>query len=194
MKIIPEDPVTLTSRGTVLKTTGQTDEAIESYRRAIKKYQGHGEAYYSMANLKLFSFSEEEIAIMEAQKNNLGISHMSRVYINFALGKAYEDKGLFEKSFEHYELGNSYKKAQSRYKSNELTDEFQAQADVFDDAFVARHSDTGHDAPDPILLLGCPERDRHYLNKFLPRTVRLMEPWSYLTCSPWRKNYAVASE
>ncbi len=66
---------------------------------------------------KLFSFSEEEIAIMEAQNINLGISHMSRVYINFALGKAYEDKGLFEKSFEHYERGNPYKKAQSRYKS-----------------------------------------------------------------------------
>jgi tetratricopeptide (TPR) repeat protein len=119
LQIIPEDPGTLTSRGTALKTKGQTDEAIDSYRRAIKKYQGHGEAYYSLANLKLFSFSEEEIAIMEAQKVNLGISHMSRVYINFALGKAYEDKGLFEKSFELYERGNSYKKAQSRFKSNE---------------------------------------------------------------------------
>ena len=167
LQIIPEDPGTLTSRGTALKTKGQTDEAIDSYRRAIKKYQGHGEAYYSLANLKLFSFSEEEIAIMEAQKVNLGISHMSRVYINFALGKAYEDKGLFEKSFEHYERGNAYKKAQSRYKSNELTDEFQAQADVFDDAFVALHSGTGHGAPDPIFIVGLPRAGSTLLEQIL---------------------------
>jgi tetratricopeptide (TPR) repeat protein len=167
LEIIPEDPVTLTSRGTALKTTGQLDKAIDSYRRAIKEHQGHGEAYYSLANLKLFSFSEEEIVIMEAQVGSLGISHMSRVYINFALGKAYEDKGLFEKSFEHYELGNSYKKAQSRYKSNELTNEFQAQADVFDDAFVARHSDTGHDAPDPIFIVGLPRAGSTLLEQIL---------------------------
>ena len=37
LKILPEDPVTLTSRGHALKTQGQTDDAIDSYRRAIKK-------------------------------------------------------------------------------------------------------------------------------------------------------------
>jgi tetratricopeptide (TPR) repeat protein len=167
LEIIPEDPVTLTSRGTALKTTGQTDEAIDSYRRAIKKYQGHGEAYYSLANLKLFSFSEEEIATMEAQEGNLGISHMSRVYLNFALGKAYEDKGLFEKSFEHYERGNAFKKAQSRYKSSELTEEFHGQVDVFDDAFVDLHKDTGHDAPDPIFIVGLPRAGSTLLEQIL---------------------------
>ena len=57
LEILPEEPVTLTSRGNALKTQGNKEQAIDSYRRAIKQYPAHGEAYYSLANLKLFSFT-----------------------------------------------------------------------------------------------------------------------------------------
>jgi tetratricopeptide (TPR) repeat protein len=164
---LPEDPVTLTSRGHALKTQGQTDAAVDSYRRAINKFPAHGEAYYSLANLKLFRFSDDEITAMEAQDATVGISHMSKTYLNFALGKAYEDKGLIDKSFACYERGNAHKKVQSRYKSSELTAEFKAQAQVFDKAFVARHSDTGCVAPDPIFIVGLPRSGSTLLEQIL---------------------------
>jgi len=164
---LPEDPVTLTSRGHALKTQGQTDAAVDSYRRAINKFPAHGEAYYSLANLKLFRFSDDEITAMEAQDSTVGISHMSKTYLNFALGKAYEDKGLIDKSFACYERGNAHKKVQSRYKSSELTAEFKAQAQVFDKAFVARHSETGCVAPDPIFIVGLPRSGSTLLEQIL---------------------------
>ena len=167
LKILPEDPVTLTSRGHALKTQGQTDDAIDSYRRAIKKYAAHGEAYYSLANLKLFSFSDEEIGAMEAQESNLSISHMSRIYLNFALGKAYEDKALFDQAFRFYERGNAFKKSQSRYKASDLTAEFKAQTEVFDHNFVASHSNTGFTAPDPIFIVGLPRSGSTLLEQIL---------------------------
>ena len=167
LKILPEDPVTLTSRGHALKTQGQTDDAIDSYRRAIKKYAAHGEAYYSLANLKLFSFSDEEIGAMETQESNLGISHMSRIYLNFALGKAYEDKALFDQAFRFYERGNAFKKSQSRYKASDLTAEFKAQTEVFDHGFVASHSNTGFTAPDPIFIVGLPRSGSTLLEQIL---------------------------
>jgi len=167
LKILPEDPVTLTSRGHALKTQGQTDDAIDSYRRAIKKYAAHGEAYYSLANLKLFSFSDEEIGAMEAQESNLSISHMSRIYLNFALGKAYEDKALFDQAFRFYFRGNAFKKSQSRYKASDLTAEFKAQTEVFDHNFVASHSNTGFTAPDPIFIVGLPRSGSTLLEQIL---------------------------
>ena len=167
LKILPEDPVTLTSRGHALKTQGQTEDAIDSYRRAIKKYAAHGEAYYSLANLKLFSFSDEEIQAMEAQESNLGISHQSRIYLNFALGKAYEDKSLFDKAFMFYERGNAFKKSQSRYKASDLTAEFKAQTEVFDDAFIASHANTGFTSPDPIFIVGLPRSGSTLLEQIL---------------------------
>jgi hypothetical protein len=104
---------------------------------------------------------------MEAQDATVGISHMSKTYLNFALGKAYEDKGLIDKSFACYERGNAHKKVQSRYKSSELTAEFKAQAQVFDKAFVARHSDTGCVAPDPIFIVGLPRSGSTLLEQIL---------------------------
>jgi tetratricopeptide (TPR) repeat protein len=167
LKILPEDPVTLTSRGHALKTQGQTDDAIDSYRRAINKFPGHGEAYYSLANLKLFNFKEDEISAMELQQTHSATSHMSRIYLNFALGKAYEDNGDFERAFASYERGNAFKKAQSRYKSEELSDEFVAQTEVFDSAFVTRHRGTGFAAPDPIFIVGLPRAGSTLLEQIL---------------------------
>jgi|TARA_B110000503_G_scaffold55580_1_gene89231 tetratricopeptide (TPR) repeat protein len=169
LKVLPEDPVTLTSRGNALKTQGRTDEAIDSYRRAIKSLPAHGEAYYSLANLKLFSFNDLEITAMESQENNPMISYISRIYLDFALGKAYEDKGLYDRSFTYYERGNVSKKVQAkgRYKSNDLTAEFHSQTEVFDVAFVKSHLQTGHGARDPIFIVGLPRAGSTLLEQIL---------------------------
>jgi tetratricopeptide (TPR) repeat protein len=167
LEILPEEPVTLTSRGNALKTQGKKDEAIDSYRRAIKKYPAHGEAYYSLANLKLFSFTDKEIAAMESQENNPSVSYMGRVYLDFALGKAYEDMGNFDKAFSYYERGNSSKRSQSRYNSEDLTTEFHAQADVFTEDFVRTNIDSGFKAADPIFIVGLPRSGSTLLEQIL---------------------------
>ena len=167
LKKIPEDPVTLTSRGHALKTLGAKDDAIDSYRRALKKYPAHGEAYYSLANLKLFSFSENEIRAMESHEDSPMLSSTGRIFLDFALGKAYEDKGFFEESFFYYKRGNASKKAQSRYKASDLTTEFHGQMRVFSPALVEKHSNTGFASPDPIFIVGLPRSGSTLLEQIL---------------------------
>jgi tetratricopeptide (TPR) repeat protein len=167
LKILPEEPVTLTSRGNALKTQGRKEEAIDSYRRAISKFPAHGEAYYSLANLKLFSFTDKEIKAMESQEHNPGISYMARIYLDFALGKAYEDMGDFNKAFSYYERGNSFKRSQSRYKAEDITTEFHAQTDVFDDNFVQASAGSGVKSADPIFIVGLPRSGSTLLEQIL---------------------------
>ena len=52
---------TLTSKGHAQKTLGRTDEAIKSYQSAYQIKPDHGEAFFSLANLKTYSFSENEL-------------------------------------------------------------------------------------------------------------------------------------
>ena len=164
---IPEDPVTLTSRGHALKTLGQREKSIDSYKRAIAKYPGHGEAHFSLSNLKLFKFSDEDIKLMEEQEQSDRVSHMSKIYFNFALGKAYEDKNLFDRAFQYYERGNRQKKAQSRYVASDLTTEFKDQEKVFTAKFIESHADTGCNASDPIFVVGLPRSGSTLLEQIL---------------------------
>lgn len=164
---LPGDPATLTSRGHALKTTGETKRAIESYRAAFKAKPDHGDAWYALANLKTYRFSDEEMARMEEQVARPDLAFMDRVHLSFALGKAHEDRENYEASFGHYQKGNALKRAQTRYDADAMTAELARQREVCTADLFARHEGAGHDAPDPIFILGLPRAGSTLLEQIL---------------------------
>lgn len=164
---LPEDPVTLTSLGHAQKTRGDFQEAVDSYLAALKAHPYHGEAYYSLANLKTYKFTAEEIAEMRAVEQNSNLAPMDQVYLNFALGKAYEDNEDYKQSFECYASGNKLKKAQSRYKADVMTGEFEEQRRICTPELFARNKNAGCPAPDPIFILGLPRAGSTLLEQIL---------------------------
>ena len=167
LKQIPGDPVTLTSKGHAYKTRGQYESAVNSYRDAIISQPQYGEAYYSLANLKVYAFSDDEIRDLHDQESNRNLSHIDRVYICFALGKAYEDKQDFETSFKYYERGNRLKKSQSRYSAEQMSEDLKAQRDVCTAELFDRRAGAGHDAADPIFIVGLPRAGSTLLEQIL---------------------------
>jgi tetratricopeptide (TPR) repeat protein len=164
---LPGDPVTLTSKGHAHKTCGRYDAAVNSYRAALTSQPGYGEAYYSLANLKVYSFSDNQVNEMRAQESSGNLSHADHVYLCFALGKAFEDQEDFETSFKFYERGNSLKKSQGRYTAPEMSADLKAQRDACTAELFARRSKEGHDAPDPIFVLGLPRAGSTLLEQIL---------------------------
>lgn len=167
LKQLPGDPVTLTSRGHAYKTSGQYDDAVDSYRAAISSQSQYGEASYSLANLKVYEFCDAEIDTMLAQESSSGLSHVDRVYFCFALGKAFEDRKDFATSFEFYRRGNALKKAQSRYDADQMTADLQAQQAVCTADFFADRKGFGIAAPDPIFIVGLPRAGSTLLEQIL---------------------------
>lgn len=164
---LPGDSVTLTSKGHALKTSGDYDGAVNAYHAAIRSQPLHGEAYYSLANLKVYTFSDDEMRRMCNLDRSPNLSHMDRVYVNFALGKAYEDAQEFEASFRHYASGNRLKKAQSKYDSERMSEDLRSLRSVCTADFFARRSGGGHDAPDPIFIVGLPRAGSTLLEQIL---------------------------
>ena len=156
LRQLPRDPVTLISRGHALKTQGNLDEAITSYRKAIDAYPQCGEAFYSLANLKTYKFSEKELYAMTWLLDQPDLSYMDRVYVNFALGKAHEDNKNYADSFRYYKAGNGLKKTKSRYSAEKMSSELKAQETTCTRNFFVERSDFGCKAPDPIFILGLP--------------------------------------
>jgi len=164
---IPGDPITLTSKGHALKTSGNYDGSVECYRAAIRSHPGYGEAWYSLANLKVYKFSDDEIAAMLAREHDSNLSHLDRVNLFFALGKALEDRDEHEKAFRYYENGNQLKKAQSRYDADMMTEDLRAQATVCTAGFFDQRADWGHLAPDPVFIVGLPRAGSTLLEQIL---------------------------
>ena len=94
----------LTSKGHAQKTLGKTEQAIESYRSAYKIRQDHGEAFFSLANLKTYSFNKDELNNMRYQAERLDLSLKDKAYFHFALAQGCESNGDYEEAVSYTHL------------------------------------------------------------------------------------------
>ncbi|MEO0714842.1 MAG: sulfotransferase, partial [Pseudomonadota bacterium] len=164
---IPDDPATLTSKGHALKTWGRQDDAVAAYRAACSARPVQGDAWYALANLKTYAFSEDEIAVMRARVDDPLAGPNDRVHFCFALGKALEDRGDIAEAFSYYDRGNALKRAQSRYTTEGMVSEFDAQKSVCTPGLFEAKSGMGDPSPDPIFIVGLPRAGSTLIEQIL---------------------------
>ncbi|MEQ8207932.1 MAG: tetratricopeptide repeat protein, partial [Woeseia sp.] len=91
LKDYPNQSAVHMNYGHTLKSVGRLDEGISAYRQSIELSPSAGEAYWSLANLKTFRFSDDDIRAMQAQIRDDG-DPVEQAHLSFALGKAFEDR------------------------------------------------------------------------------------------------------
>ena len=158
-KILKKNPYnfsSFTSKGHAQKTLGQTDQAIESYKSAYKIKPDHGEAFFSLANLKTYSFSSDELKYMRDNVKRVDLSLRDKSYFHFALAQACESIGEFDEAFFHLEKGNKIKNEQSKYSIERMDQELNAQIEVCNRDFFEELGKGGYLGRDPIFILGLP--------------------------------------
>jgi predicted Zn-dependent protease len=150
-----------------LKTLGQREESIAAYRTAAAIRRNYGETYWSLANLKTYRFTAEEIKGMRAEEAAPGISLADRYHLCFALGKALEDERDFANSWTYYERGNALKRSESRYRPEILETNTRLQIATCTADFFAQRRGVGAAAPDPIFIVGLPRSGSTLLEQIL---------------------------
>jgi tetratricopeptide (TPR) repeat protein len=162
----PNDPELHLSIGHALKTLGQTREAIESYRAATAARPQCGEAYWSLANLKTYRFTDAEFAAMRSWEA-ANVQPADRYHLSFALGKALEDRGEYAESFVFYERGNALKKTECRYRPEPLERSAELQAAVCTREFFAARQGFGCPDSSPIFIVGLPRSGSTLIEQIL---------------------------
>jgi tetratricopeptide (TPR) repeat protein len=152
----PTQPKVWMSYGHALKTAGRTADSIAAYRRCIALKPDLGEAWWSLANLKTFRFTADEIAAIRGQLARGGLPDEDRLHFQFALGKALEDAGEYAASFEQYAGANRLRRAGVRYDADETTDYVRRCKALFQPGFLAARAGGGCPAPDPVFIVGLP--------------------------------------
>jgi len=155
------------SYGHTLKTVGRLDEAIEAYNKCIRLSPEVGEAYWSLANLKTFRFSDEDIDNMRKQVTTEGGDADDQSHLAFALGKALEDYREYDESFKYYRRGNAIRRVAHHHDLKINVLESLRQVRALPRAFFEQRKGWGCQAPDPIFVVGLPRAGSTLLEQIL---------------------------
>ena len=151
----PKQPKIWLNYGHALRTVGRRDEAIAAYKHCIALAPGLGEAYWSLADLKVAAFTPAEEAAMFAGLERGDTSAADRLHLHYAVGKALEDRGDVARAFENYAQGAVLRRAAMPYKAEETTALTRRSIALFTKHFFDT-APGGCPAPDPIFIVGLP--------------------------------------
>ena len=159
-----EDPLWLLY-GHLLREVGRPAEAIETYRHVLTLRPGSGRAWWALANLKTFRFADAEIAAMREQLATA--RGVEAVHLEFALGKALEDAGEYDASFEHYSRGNALERATLIDHPEVAAAELERSRQLYTADFFRARAGFGSDSRAPIFIVGLPRSGSTLLEQIL---------------------------
>jgi tetratricopeptide (TPR) repeat protein len=157
----------LVMRGHAQKTIGLFDDAIGSYQKAYQLQPDYGDAYWSLANTKTYDFPDKEITQMQACESAETTFLHDKIHICFALGKAFEDRREYGKSFEYYARGNELKQESVRHRESYLAIRTSSQIEVCTEKLFAQKKELGFAASDPIFIVGLPRAGSTLLEQIM---------------------------
>ena len=151
----------------LLKTLGATEAAVAEYRLAADSRAAYGDAYWSLANLKTYRFTDGELERMIAAESAASIAAEDRYHLCFALGKALEDRGRFEQSFRYYSRGNALRRAGSEYRPEQIERNTRLQIESCTPALFGRHEGSGAPDADPTFIVALPRAGSTLIEQIL---------------------------
>jgi len=155
------------SYGHTLRAVGRVDEAITSYKKAISSKTGYGEAYWSLANLKTYKFSENDLNEIHNLLNDKQCKIDDYFHLLFALGKAQEDAKNFKEAIAAYTKGNTIKSKQVPWDSRNFSKECDELIEFFNEDFIKNFHGVGDTNTDAIFVVGLPRSGSTLIEQIL---------------------------
>jgi len=154
-------------RGNALKVTGRQAEAVADYRAALAARPDYGVAWFSLANLKTYVFTDEDLDRLRAAEARNDLQDLDRVYLGFALGKALEDRRAFAESWASYARANALRRSASRYRPEVAEACVERLKAVFTAEVFATRAGWGAEDTAPIFILGLPRSGSTLIEQIL---------------------------
>ena len=163
----PKQPRIWLNYGHALRTVGKSREAVAAYRRCIALAPGLGDAYWSLANLKVATFTPDEEATMLAQIARPDLGADDRLHLHYALGKALEDRGDYAASFDHYCQAARHAAGFGAVRRRRNHSPGAGSKSIFTPAFFADRAGAGDPSSAPIFIVGLPRSGSTLIEQIL---------------------------
>jgi len=150
----------------------RNDEAIEQFHKAAELDADTAPSYYfNLAFAKKFKAGDEDIARMEAMLAKLSDGprrneHASQ--LNYALGKAWQDLGDYERAWNHFSAGAKLKRSTISDASIATTEKlFGRIMEVFNEESIKKLEGLGDSSAQPIFIIGMPRSGTSLVEQIL---------------------------
>ncbi len=163
----PDEAGLRISAGHLQKTLGRRPESEASYKAALQTDPGRAEAWWSLADLKNYVFSDAEIAEMQRQLSSGKQERSNEAHLQFALGKAFEQRAAYAPAFAHYAAGNALRRLDEPFDIEVFERRCARIRAFFDAGFFAAQRGSGDPSPAPIFIVGLPRSGSTLLEQIL---------------------------
>ena len=169
--INPQHAEAQNNLGAIYSEQGKLDEARGCFEAAIAAKPDFVEAHYNLSSLKTYKSDDPHLAMLEeVMQHQATLTTHARIRYCFALGKALDDTGHYDRAFAAYEEGNRLQHGLLPM-DEVLADRLLAQiVATFDAAFFsARSSWSGASAGHrtPVFIVGMPRSGTTLLEQIL---------------------------
>ncbi len=141
--------------GVLLGQMGRREDAIKLIKEAVTIDPTLASGYRSLGMLHQFSSGDPLISEMEGIYQKYGSNPGVKMHLGFALGKAYEDLGEYEKSFDYLLEGNRQKrKIVSSYSTKNMREQLATIQSTFDHQTIERLRQLSVPTEKPVFIVG----------------------------------------
>ena len=173
----PDEALIRLSIGHAQKTLGRRADSEASYKATLSINPAMGAAWWGLADLKNYAFSDAELAAMQnLLKRDLPRGDIAQLH--FALGKACEQRQRYAESFAHYAQGNALRRQDAPFDIEGFERRAARIRNFFDAQCLAKYAGCGNPSAAPIFIVGLPRSGSTLIEQILashPRVEGTME-------------------
>ncbi|MEM7618379.1 MAG: sulfotransferase, partial [Pseudomonadota bacterium] len=157
LELKPNFPVALGTKSELLQSHGDMDGARQAAIEALDINPNLAFLYYTFSKVNKFTEDDPHLKKMEelsAKENILGMDQSAA--LNFALFKAYEDIGDYDKSFAVLKKGNDFKRSTVVFDMQTQDNTFSKIKEIYTDERIKTFEGKGCKDDAPIFIVGMP--------------------------------------
>ena len=145
----------LTNLALIEGQSGDMETAVKLYNKVLLLQPTDCEIYKDLSRFKKFSENDPDITKMKKLMASNIITLQGRMFLGYALAKAYEDVGQYDKSFEYLNIGSRHKRAALWFDINEVQNYVDTIIETFTpDMFIQPKKELFKQIP--IFIIGMP--------------------------------------
>lgn len=156
----PDYAIAYNNRGTALLSKGDMREAEKMFRKALELKPDFSDPLHSLVNMRRYRDAKDagnaDMKDIRALLTRANVTPEEKEHLYFALGKIYDDCGLYDEAFESFRQANQIRNTFVSYQAGEVTKLTDGIIEVFSRDFLGQRFAFASDSKLPLFIVGMP--------------------------------------